>query len=122
MCSYGDGADLWQQRVVRARKQYVCEECPKKIEPGELYQYVFGIYEGDPFTTRSHLSCAFLAAILGEMLCGGEYGIGQLEEHLRESGVEPGDGWDLHEDHVTLEMPVRLRIREFCLEEFARAA
>jgi hypothetical protein len=32
--------------MVRARKPHTCEECGRRINIGERYEYVFGVYDG----------------------------------------------------------------------------
>ena len=119
VCSYGDGCEAYSQRVSRARKTYNCEECVRKITPGDLYVYTFFVYEGEPGNVRQHLACAVLSKVLGDMLCGGEYASGQMEEHIREAGIVVGGSWALEDEHVTLATDQRERVREFILAEIA---
>ena len=44
-CDY-DPATIYSKRIVKARKVYRCEECPNRIQIGERYEYVFGVWEG----------------------------------------------------------------------------
>lgn len=119
MCASDDGyaTQVWNERALRARKTYVCSECYRSIVPGELYRYLFVVVDGEPGVERAHMACAFLAAVLGELLCGGNYGIGQLHEHLREAGIRPtGSKYDANDTPV-LSDAVRERIRDFYLVE-----
>lgn len=89
MCSYGDNESaMWSERTRRARKPNQCDECSLPIPRGVIYVYVFGVTtDGDGFTYRYHTECGALAAELGELLCGGQYLVGQLSEHLEEAGL-----------------------------------
>jgi hypothetical protein len=42
-------------RHQRARKWYICRECGRKIEQGEVYRYTFAVYHGEE--TLHHRCC-----------------------------------------------------------------
>ena len=44
-CDY-DPADVYRSSTPRARKPHRCGECGGPIEPGEKYEYVFGVWDG----------------------------------------------------------------------------
>ena len=44
----------------KARKEHKCGECRKSIERGDKYQYISGIWEGEPSSYKTCLSCAKL--------------------------------------------------------------
>jgi RNase P subunit RPR2 len=54
-CGY-DTPKVHSSRLVRARKQYKCEECSAPIFIGENHEYVFAVYDegADQFRTCSH--------------------------------------------------------------------
>lgn len=54
-CDY-DPAEVYERCDRKARKQHLCDECRRKINPGEKYENVFGVWEGraDTFKTCSH--------------------------------------------------------------------
>jgi hypothetical protein len=45
---------FYKKETRKARKEYRCFECKRKITVGETHGYAFGIYEGDP---REHRFC-----------------------------------------------------------------
>lgn len=48
MCFYYDEyAELYREKVVKAKKEHKCSECYKSILKGETYQYIFTIFQGD---------------------------------------------------------------------------
>lgn len=49
--------DVHRARKVRARKPYRCEECGKRIAVGEVHEYVFAVYDGDPSQFRTCAHC-----------------------------------------------------------------
>ena len=55
-CDY-EPAELYNAQIVRARKQYRCEECGCAILPGERYEYVFGKWEGYVSTFKTCERC-----------------------------------------------------------------
>lgn len=68
-----DQPDVYRESFPRARKQYQCCECRSFIQPGDQYQHVFGVWDGDAGTFKTCLSCAELIAVYrhvtGECLC-----------------------------------------------------
>lgn len=50
--------DVFNQKVVRARKQHECCECRMPIYPGEEYERVEGLWDGGWDCYKSCLSCA----------------------------------------------------------------
>lgn len=44
-CDY-DPPSFSSQQLRKARKQHRCEECGRKILPGETYEYVSGLWDG----------------------------------------------------------------------------
>lgn len=46
-CDDMDGPSVFREKTVKARKLYKCYECGTKINPGELCDYIFGVWEGD---------------------------------------------------------------------------
>lgn len=55
-CDY-DLPEVWRSSVVKARKEYRCEECAYRIKPGEKYEYVWGIWEGCQGSFRTCAHC-----------------------------------------------------------------
>lgn len=90
MCAYdGDEpADVWNETRPRARKEHRCEECGGAIPKGVFYRRVAVLGDGHWTTYRVHLECAELAHLLGDLMCDGNAAIGQMLEHLSESGIE----------------------------------
>lgn len=54
-CDY-DQPSFWSQSFPKARKEHSCEECGRKILPGETYEYVSGLWDDwfDTFKTCQH--------------------------------------------------------------------
>lgn len=61
MCNIGDGEapTLYNETKPKARKQHKCCECGATIEPGETYQRIEGMWEGD---FRTFKTCSFCDA------------------------------------------------------------
>ena len=51
------GPDCHKEKIVTARKKHRCYECFQDIQPGEKYEYVSGIWDGDPQTYKTCLDC-----------------------------------------------------------------
>lgn len=67
---------------VKARKAYICVECNRQINVGERCQYVFQIYDGDPYSCYTCEHCQTAQAWLRRE-CGG-YVIDCIWEDIRE--------------------------------------
>jgi len=85
-CVYADDYDcpeFYHKDVRKARKEHVCEECRRKIMPGERYEHVRGKWDG---RVDSYKTCADCLSIRDTFFCGG-YGHGgvlyDFEEHIR---------------------------------------
>jgi hypothetical protein len=88
MCAYDDGvSDVWSVTEPIARKKHACDECLAAIAPGSRYRRVASLFDGSWSVFTTHLDCSALAKKLGDLMCSGNYSIGQMREHLRESGV-----------------------------------
>lgn len=45
-CDYGEPADVYTKKVVKARKVHRCYECSHSILPGQTYERVKSLYDG----------------------------------------------------------------------------
>ena len=77
--SFGMEADemcaFWKTSIKTARKVHRCEECRKEIQPGEKYEALSYLFDGDFYYEKRCLICAeirdaFLAE--GSAYCTGE--------------------------------------------------
>lgn len=87
-CSFVDSepAELFECKIVKARKSYRCEECGCEISPGDKYEYVRGLWEGYWDTFRTCLPCSRIRSTL--MPCAP---YGGLKEYLHETFDLPFD-------------------------------
>lgn len=72
MYDYGDGWAVHAERMHRARLSHRCDECGRRIEPGEDYELNSGILNGDKKWTSSKTCahCLIARKWLG-VICGG---------------------------------------------------
>lgn len=84
MCAIdsGDYSDIWRAETRTARKPHWCEECARRIQPGETYRYITELYDGRWATFKQCRHCVALGAWM-DVLCGG-YPIAGLHEELIE--------------------------------------
>ena len=72
----------------KARKIHRCCECRRGIKPGEKYQRISGIWDGQPLRFKTCAECADIAARFRHYL---EYEdlppFGELFEEMKEAGV-----------------------------------
>ena len=54
---YGGGSSCCKERIRTARKKHRCDECLKDINPGDKYEYVSGIWDGEPHSYKTCLDC-----------------------------------------------------------------
>lgn len=82
-------SEVWHASTRRARKVWRCEECTRRIEPGETYERVGSLYDGSWSTYRTCAHCVAARRWL-EVICGGYLSEGVLEdlaEHRWEMGA-----------------------------------
>jgi len=58
-CDY-DPATVYRKAVYTARKAHKCYECSRNIKPGESYERVFAIWDGDPTSIATCSHCLAL--------------------------------------------------------------
>jgi hypothetical protein len=73
-----DPASFYETRKPRARKEHRCGECREVIRPGDLHEYVVGLWDGHFDSHRTCLSCV---EIRDHFQCNG-WLFGQLWEDL----------------------------------------
>lgn len=96
MCFYYDGTcEVLNFTTPKARKVHRCYECGRGIQPGQVYQRTFAVFEGDATTTKTCLRCERLRLAV-ELLevehgCHGEEAVcpfGDLWDYIAEQDVE----------------------------------
>jgi hypothetical protein len=55
-----EGPSCYKQKIRKARKTHRCHECFKDILPGEKYENISGIWDGDPSSYKTCLDCKSL--------------------------------------------------------------
>ncbi len=74
-CDYdGDAPDIWKFTKRKANKQHKCTDCGGVIKPGETYEYLFMVFEGDTSIDKRCPDCMFMVAEVGRTFfeeCGG---------------------------------------------------
>lgn len=76
---HADWPDVIKVTVRRAKKEYRCCECGEAIQPGEKYEYVWGVWEGKQSIYRT---CDTCRRIRNDFCCSWIYG--GLRDALRE--------------------------------------
>ncbi len=79
-CDY-DIAEQYWTKMVKARKQHICCECGEEIEPGEQYEKISMVHEGE---FSSHKTC-LLCHRIAQDLCCGCYAVEQLRDTIWEA-------------------------------------
>jgi hypothetical protein len=57
-CDQGDWPEVFEKRVLRARKRYRCCECGSVIGVGEMYERVSGLWDGRWARYKTCVVCA----------------------------------------------------------------
>ena len=85
-----------KERVVRsAKKEHVCYLCGQKIENGEQYRIMTGVFDGDFYSLKLHGQChSMVEAYWAEQECYDEgwdntMVMDFINQWLREDGYEP---------------------------------
>lgn len=55
-----DGPSVFNEKMVKARKQHRCCECGSDINKGDIYEYVFGVWDGDASSYHTCEKCSDL--------------------------------------------------------------
>jgi hypothetical protein len=83
--------EVFNDRLVRAKKPYQCYECGNTIAVNEKHHSIFGVWDGEPSSYRFCCNCETLRSWLSELdlpdadCCMGEYG--NLYYELAECGL-----------------------------------
>lgn len=66
MSGFGDegSLEMYRSRVQRSRKERVCCACNEPVRAGDLYQYTFGIWDGEPSKYVHCLRCYKILDVL----------------------------------------------------------
>ncbi len=62
-----DQPAVYRPNIQRARKAHACYECSGAIAPGHSYEYVFGIWDGEPESFGTCSDCLELRAWVTEV-------------------------------------------------------
>ena len=62
----GCGPECMFTTIRRARKEHKCVECHEKIHKGEKYEYISGIWDGEPHSYKTCLPCSEIRDTLVE--------------------------------------------------------
>jgi len=73
--------EAFTEKVRKARKEHKCCECHEEIKAQESYQYCSGIWDGEPSSYKTCLSCVTLR---NDYLvkCGDELAFGELKDGI----------------------------------------
>ena len=86
-----DQPAVYRPNIQRARKPHTCYECSGLIAPGDSYEYVFGVWGGNPGSFRTCSHCLELRAWVTEAAdcrpCHGELVENAIEELRNMTGL-----------------------------------
>lgn len=82
----GDAPEVYNARMVKARREHKCYECGRPILRGQMYERVSGRWDGDWGTYRF---CSDCEAIAKGLSCDGSRVFGNLWDDIAEN-VFPG--------------------------------
>lgn len=78
----GEPAQLYQEKMVKARRQHRCYECGRPIQPGSVYERVSGRWEGE-FSV--YCFCIDCSSISRGLSCGDGRMFGNLWDDVTEN-------------------------------------
>jgi len=78
--SEGEVCDVHEAKRIKARRQWKCHECPGQILPGEIYERVKMLFEGQ---WSKHRTCPDCLSIRDVFFCG-VYLYESIREYVRE--------------------------------------
>lgn len=69
-CEYeGEPSEFFVEKLVKARKPHTCCECHDAIQPGETYQRITGMWDGQIDTYKTCLPCSRIRADYAPCSC-----------------------------------------------------
>lgn len=68
-CDYDYSPSMYSETWHKARKEHKCCECKRTIHPGEDYQRVSGVWDGEFSTYKTCERCADLREALAAVSC-----------------------------------------------------
>ena len=68
-CIADDGPEVFREEFRKARKFHSCCECRSDIEPGDMYEYVSGLWDGHWSEYKTCEKCADLRESLNDVTC-----------------------------------------------------
>lgn len=92
MCAVDDydPPAFFSERPRRCRKPFDCGECEARVERGEVYRFISGMWEGSILTHKHCVGCAELARAVGDVDCS------YLFENLLDDAEQAVDPHGLH--------------------------
>lgn len=82
VCSYDyDPADVYSEKIRKARKKHTCCECGEDIHTGEKYEDVSGLWEGHWESFKTCLPCLRIR----RDVCCSSWLFGELREVIQET-------------------------------------
>lgn len=91
MCRVDDTISVLSDERPRAKKPHRCGECHRTIEPGEHYERVTGLWEGELVTHKTCLQCCSVREWLANVCSGWVYS--EVAEELLEHFYEGYGMW-----------------------------
>ena len=88
-CDY-DPPQIHRSKTVRARKEYRCCECDKKIAAGESHEYVFAVSDGYTYQPRTCSHCVGIRRFVAINIPCFCWAHGNLIEDAKEAISEAG--------------------------------
>ena len=86
--------DLCRTAQPRARKQHTCCECKRRIEKGQHYELVEGLWNGDCWSRyKTCLECVEMRSYAVRHWSEG-IPFGELHDHLADEVVSVLQGWE----------------------------
>lgn len=105
----------------KARKEHRCYECGCKIAPGETYEVVSGLYDGQWETFKTCPDCVELRDALTEMDCFCWYH-GSLLDDIQNQFLEAKFSPGLRFNYLRIVATHRWRRRQYELQSTSRSA
>lgn len=82
-CEDGEPYEFYRHSTPKARKEHGCNECKRRIRPGQRYELIVGKFDGDFTVTRVCQRCQALSDAFAEVE-GCHPPVGTLRDEIRE--------------------------------------
>lgn len=98
-CDYDGMPDVFDERMVVARKKHRCCECYTDINPGDVYERIKGLWDGEWSTYKTCERCSDLRNSIAAVSCPEYSGLRDAYFEYLQLACQSEEDWPIN--HMT---------------------